>query len=154
MPVNSTIKVYLEPKLKEFAENNGIKVFKEEKKFWFITISTKYYYYANKYVDRIVESREIFNDVDSLIFMISELEKEAIKYDEKNYKNLVLGYIRTINVKYDGDGYLGYWKILSGENPTDFINMVNNDTSHGLKFNEYFSHFWNMKVIIKKFMEN
>lgn len=51
----------------------------------------------------------MYNDIDSLIFMVSELEKEAMKYDANNYKNLALGYIRTINKEYDGSGYFGKW---------------------------------------------
>lgn len=72
--------------------------------------------------------------------MVRELEKKAIEYDASNYKNLVLGYIRTINKYYDGC-FWKYWPILAGETPLEFISYVNADNSHGVRFNEFFSSF-------------
>ena len=49
-------------------------------------------------------------------------------------------YIRTVNSEYS-TGYGGYWQLLAGGTPKSFIDYVNSDDTHGLKFNEYFSSF-------------
>ena len=139
-PVKETTKVYINNNLVDFVKKTGRDVYVEERKILGITYKTMHYYYASKYVEKIVEIREMSNDIDSVIFMVSELEKKAIEYNEKNYKNLVLGYIRSINIDYD-KGYFEYWVLLAGDTPTDFISYVNMDNSHGLKINEFFSSF-------------
>lgn len=149
-PENKSTKVYVVPQLKKFVEDNGVKVY-EEKKGWWVFSSSKYYYYSNKYVDRIVTSRQLYNDVDSLIFVVSELEQKAKKFlDDKakdnknekpidNPKNLVLGYIRTITTKYD-DSELE-WSVVTGTCNKEFINEVDSENKYGLKIKEYFAQF-------------
>ena len=130
-PVFDNIKVYVTDDMVDFVKSTGRVVHREK---------DKHYYYANKQVEKIVEVKQISNDIDSMIFMVSELEKKAKAFDETDYKNLVLGYIRTINSEYHG-GYLGYWPVIAGNSPEAFIKNVNSDYSHGLRFNEYFGSF-------------
>ncbi len=139
-PVNKETKVYIEENIVDFIESTGREVMKETSSWWIFS-NTQYYYIANEYVEKVVYIRQISNDIDSLIFMVKELESMAKKYDESNYKNLVLGYIRSINKKYSDDGYSGNWKLLAGDTPIDFIKFVEEDNSHGLKLNDYFGSF-------------
>ena len=140
IPVNKTIKVYVQENLKGYLEENGIPVYSEKRGgWWFIK---DYYYIADKYVEKIVESRMITNDVDSLRFMVNELEDEAKKINSNEYKNIALGYIRSINPEYV-TGYYGSWSTISGSLDEEAINKINNQEKQkiGLRFNEYFAQF-------------
>lgn len=141
-PVNKETKVYIDESMVDFIKNTNREVFEETKTVFFIP-QKRYYYIANEYVEKVVSVRQISNDVDSLIFMLRELESEAIKYDSIHYKNIVLGYIRSINSDYDGDSYYGKWDAISGTIPFDFIQKIDNDYSHGLRFCDYFGSFIN-----------
>ncbi len=140
IPVNKTIKVYVQENLKGYLEENGIPVYSEKRGgWWFIK---DYYYIADKYVEKIVESRTINNDVDSLRFMVNELEDEAKKINSNEYKNIALGYIRSFNPNYV-TGYYGNWSLIAGSLDEEAINKINNQEKQklGLRFNEYFAQF-------------
>lgn len=137
VPVNSSIKVYIEPKLREFVTEKGVSVYEEPSGSFFG--KKKYYYFANKYINKIVGSIQLSNDVDSLIFVLNELENMAKKYDSIEYKNLVLGYIRSINIEYD-QNHLD-WKMVAGAESTDFIAKVNEQQTFGIRIIEFFSQF-------------
>lgn len=138
--VNETVKIYIHKDVVDFVSSTGRYVYTEHTYFLGIITSTKYYYYANEFVDRIVSIRNVANDIDSIIFMVRELEKKAIEYSSSNYKDLVLEYIRTIHSDY-ATGYGGRWTLLAGKTPKSFISQVNSDYSNGLRFNEFFSSF-------------
>ena len=122
VPVNKTIKVYVQENLVDYLKENGIQVFSEHRKgWWFIK---DYYYIANKNVNKIVESRSIMNDVDSLRFMVNELENMAKEINANQYKNIALGYIRSINTNYV-DGYVDRWSVTAGSIDKDAINKIN-----------------------------
>ncbi len=141
-PVNKETKVYIDESMVDFIKSTNRVVFEETKTVFFIP-QKKYYYVANEYVEKVVSVRQISNDIDSLIFMLRQLESEAIKYDSIHYKNIVLGYIRSINLDYDGDSYYGKWDAISGTISFDFIQKIDNDYSHGLRFCDYFGSFIN-----------
>ena len=154
-PVNEKTKVYIEPQMVNFIKSTGRKVY-EEMEFIFFK---KYYYYANTFVEKVVDVKRIDNSVDSLIFMVGELENRLRPYSQEVLKqipvrtgspvpnispinkNFTLGYIRSINSTYD-TGYGKSWELLAGGIPSDdIIQKINNDESHGLKFNDYFGSF-------------
>lgn len=140
VPVNKTIKVYVQEDLKGYLEENGIKVYSENRGgWWFIK---DYYYIADKYVERIVQSRSIKNDIDSLIFMVNELEDMAKEINANQYKNITLGYIRSISADYV-DGYFESWSLVSGSIDTDAIARIKESENKkiGLRFYEYFAQF-------------
>ena len=130
-PISRDEKVYVPYNFVCFIKALGKDVYRE---------NNKYYYYANKNEGKIVSIKEISNDIDSLIFMVKELEKKAIEFDKPDFKNHVLGYIRSINRDYDSEKEMKY-KMVAGETNTGFIGKVNSDSTHGLKFNEYFGSF-------------
>lgn len=139
-PVNKETKVYIDESMVDFIKSTNREVFEEIRTTFFIP-RKKYYYIANEFVEKVVSVRQIYNDVDSLIFMLRQLESEAIKQDSIHYKNIVLGYIRSINKEYAGDSYFGKWDVVAGAVSLNFINTVDNDYSHGLRFCDYFGSF-------------
>ncbi len=136
--VSSTKKIYIDKSIVPFIISTRREVYNE---------NNKYYYYASPYVDKIVSIREIANDIDSVIFMVKELENRAKEKNsnESTYKNLCLGYLRSINNGYNDNGsrYGSKWGLLAGNTNENFVKEVNNDYSHGLRFNEFFSQFIN-----------
>ncbi len=138
VPVVKPTKVYVQKEIVDYLKENGIDV-KSEKRNWFIK---DYYYIANEYIEKIVCTRELKNDVDSLVFMVDELEKRAMEYDKNQYKNIALGYIRSINKDYT-DGYLDKWSIVAGDIHESEIRKINYEDSKkiGLRFVDYFAQF-------------
>jgi hypothetical protein len=139
-PVNKETKVYIDESMVDFIKSTNREIVEETQTTFFIP-HKKYYYIANEYVSKVVSIRKISNDVDSLIFMLRRLESEAIKYDSIHYKDIVLGYIRSINKEYDGNYYFGKWDVIAETTPYDFIQKIDNDYSHGLRFCDYFGSF-------------
>lgn len=135
--VNSTCKVFIDKSIVPFIKSTKREVYYE---------NFEYYYYASKHVDKIISIRAISNDIDSVIFMINELEKKAKEKttDVSDYKNKCLGYIRSINSSYADTGIYGSkWGIIAGSTDENFVHEVNADYSHGLRINEFFSQFIN-----------
>lgn len=136
--VSSSKKMYIDKSIVNFIKSTRREVYEE---------NNKYYYYASPYVDKVVSIREIGNDIDSIIFMVNELENRAKEKNSKpsKYKNLCLGYLRSINASYadSGSKYGSKWGIIAGNTDESFVKEINNDYSHGLRFNEFFSQFIN-----------
>ena len=59
-----------------------------------------YYYYATPSEPKITGFRNMYNDVDSLIFALQLLESEATYFNVSDPKNAILSYIRSINKNY------------------------------------------------------
>ncbi len=135
VPVDDSIKVYINSQLKSIVEEKGISVYEEKTGLF----SRKYYYYANKHVNRIVDSIRLSNDIDSLIFVLNELEDKAKEEKPSDYINLVLGYIRSINKNYD-QNHLN-WNVVAGKIDEEFIKKVNSQRKFGISIIEYFSQF-------------
>ncbi len=138
IPVKAPTKVYVQKELVDYLKSEGVYV-RTEKRNFFVK---DYYYIANKYVEKIVYSREVSNDIDSMIFMISELEKIAIEINSNQYKNLVLGYLRSFNKKYY-NGWYGAWSFVAGDVDENFVKVVaeREEGKVGIKINEYFAQF-------------
>ena len=132
--------------MKEFIESTGKTVYTIETKHYFLGIyinsTYEYYFYENQFVTEIVEQRRLYNDIDTLIFMINELEMLAEEFDSNgNTTNYVLGYIRGINLDYVDDSYFGGWQYLAGNIDENFISYVDQNDGIGIEFSEYFAQF-------------
>ncbi len=138
VPVKVPTKTYVQKELVDYLKSEGIYV-RSEKRNLFVK---DYYYIANKYVEKIVYSRELSNDIDSVIFMVSELEKIAIEVDSGDYKNLVLGYLRSFNKDYY-NGWFGAWSYIAGEVNQNFVKEVKEREKNkiGIKIDEFFAQF-------------
>lgn len=138
VPVKVPKKVYVKEQLVDYLKESGIYV-RTETTGGFLRKKKKYFYIANKYAKEIVYSREIKNDVDSMIFMVKELEKRVVEIKGNLDKNLVLGYIRSINVKYTDF----QWKMIAGSLDEDSIRKINEKEKEeiGIRIHEYFGQF-------------
>lgn len=136
--VNSKKKIFIDRSIVSFVKSTRREVYYE---------NYEYYYYASQYVDEIVSIRAISSDIDSVIFMINELETEAKARtsDVIKQKNMCLGYLRSIKESYadNGSNYGSKWGILAGSTDENFVKEVNANYSHGLRLNEFFSQFIN-----------
>lgn len=117
-----------------------------------------YYYYATPAMGKVTNIRSIYNDVDSLVFVLSQIEAKANAYISNTGSaqgtdyatNLVLGYVRSFN---DSDTYhmvigdsINAWDIMAGSIDNNFIDYVESDESHGLLYQDYFSSFLKYSV--------
>lgn len=94
-----------------------------------------------------------FNNLDNLIYMVKRLEKFAENYTysnntRQNINNLTLGFIRTINKNYDGQGasdnFLDEltWDIICGNSDFNFnLYVSSNETSFDLTADQFFSSY-------------
>lgn len=140
-PVKQSKKIYIQEEFVTYFEEQGIEIEKEtEGVLWWK--KTKYSYVANEYVDEIVTVRRIYNDVDSMIFMVKELEKSVKEIKGNVDKNVVLGYIRSIAPKYM-DGYFDKYAVICGDPHRDDINKIRQRENErvGIRLNEYFAQF-------------
>jgi len=143
-PTNREIQVYIAKDLVPYVEETGAHVYmRTYTTGWWIFAETHYlyYYYTNEYVDEIVEIRSVGADIDSLVFMIKQLEYYARSYISTNSitscdaDNLVLGYIRNIDVLYKDSNTIfesktGFaFKIICGEFDLNFVDYVNSQES-------------------------
>lgn len=140
------VKVYIEEDQVDFIETTGTYVYTSETRHYFLGIYThstyKYYFYEDKFVDVIVEQRQLYNDIDTLIYMVSELEDLAEDYGCSSVENCVLGYVRSINVNYsDNSSLYELWGITAGTTNMGFVDYVEQVDGSGIEFNEYFAQF-------------
>lgn len=148
-PVMTRVRVYVNEEQVDFVESTGKTVYTQETRHYIIGIyvysTYKYYFYEDKYVDVVVEQKQLYNDIDTLIFMISELEDLADDYGCNDTKNCVLGYVRGINLMYYNyygfDDLLPKWEILAGKVDLGFVNYVDSHDGVGVEFCEYFAQF-------------
>jgi hypothetical protein len=157
--VMQRVRVYIDENQVDFIESTGKYVYTQETKWYFLGIYThstyKYYFYEDKFVDVIVEQRQLYNDIDTLIFMVTELEELADDYGCRDVKNCVLGYLRSINIEYSDDSSLyDKWSVTAGLTDMGFVNYVEQVDGTGIEFNEYFGQFLPYKDEIGAFDEN
>lgn len=150
-PVMQTIKVNIPEDMVNAVEASGVNVITESTKhgFWPIYWYTyEYYYYDDQYVDVVVEERILSNDIDSLIFVLQELEGFAKDYGAcpaDNINNCVIGYIRGVKKEYvygDSSSASTFeWGAALGFIDKDFITYVDDHDGSELEIAEYFSAF-------------
>ena len=100
----------------------------------------RYYYYAHPNgFDKVVEIIDLYNNIDSVITVLDLLEQRADEFGltGSDKINAILGYIRSINLRYTGDK----WSNLAGGYNTSFIQYINSINDIGIKPNEFFSSF-------------
>ena len=127
-------KVYLTDEIVYFLKGSNLKILDEPEYEGGETIH-HFYYMASRYIDEIVYYRKLDNSMDSLVYIVKQLEFYAADYklDHKTSKtvnDLVLGYLRCINRDYseasslyDGLTEMGF-SILCGSYEEDFIIYV------------------------------
>lgn len=134
-------KVYVSNEIKPFVEDLGVTIYTETKKTgWWIFATTHYYYYyyTSQNVDKIVSVRSVGNDLDSVVFMVEQLENYATNFiNEKNLStnnsSLVLPYLRCLSNQYKDSGSVfesatGYvFKTICGSLNQDFLKYVNDN---------------------------
>lgn len=107
--VESEIIVNVSDEIVPFLYDIGIDVKdKPETSGWFIWKKTihHYYYITNEYVNYKITSRNLTKDIDSIIYMVKQLEYYADDFRTKNpnlkeeSSELVLTYLRSINKNY------------------------------------------------------
>lgn len=149
-PVMQTIKVNISEDMVNAVEATGTTVttISTRHGFWPIYWYTyEYYYYDDQFVDEVVEQRVLSNDIDSLIFVIRELEEFASEYSScagDNINNCVLGYVRGIHkgYVYDSEHYTSsQWTVALGGLNEGFIDYVDSQDGTELEIAEFFSAF-------------
>jgi hypothetical protein len=151
--VMERLTIYIPGDLVSFFASTGKAITTQETKHYFLGIyiysTFKYFFIEDKYVERIIESRQLYNDIDTLIFMVSELEKEAQESgvcgtnDSGGIQNCVLSYIRSINISYyDNSAYgLGSWEVIAGGVNENFIDYISENDTTFYQFRKYFAQF-------------
>ena len=126
-------KIFIDDSNKELIELSNREVFVDK-------ISGNSYYVADINHPIIVDKTPIYNDVTSLIKVISFLEQEASYYladsSQQEINNEILAYIRTTNIEYD----TFIWKAVCGESNKLRECLANQDTG-GLNPNDFFAAF-------------
>lgn len=150
-PVMQTIKVNIPEDMVAAVEATGVSVITKSTRhgFWPIYWYTyEYYYYEDQYVDVVVEERILSNDIDSLIFVLQELEGFAKDYGScpaDNINNCVIGYVRGVKKEYvygDSSSASTFeWFAALGWIDKDFITFVDDHDGSELEIAEYFSAF-------------
>jgi hypothetical protein len=111
------------------------------------SVTTRYYYNVSQYSGKILEARQIRNDMDSFAYLIGKLETidQYELYIGYGVKNSVLGYIRSLNKRYCTDYTSDFgFNLVCGDINTLYNNYVDNDFLHfGVKYNDYFGSFVN-----------
>ena len=110
-----------------------------------LDLGYRYYYYAEPNgLGKIVEFKELKNDIDSVVFMINYLYQKAEEYSPNAniiyHTNNIISYIKEMNANY-ASSYPSFWYALTGAPNEYFINYVNSDYSHGILPKEFFAAF-------------
>ena len=134
--------VIIDENNKELIELSNRKVFVDE-------TSGNSYYIADKNHPILVGKTLIYNDVPSLIKIISFLEQEASYYlaecSQEEINNEILAYIRTTNIEYD----TAIWKAVCGESKKLRECLANQDTG-GMNPSDYFASFLDKSLFNKE----
>ena len=158
--VNSITKVYVFQDSLQWAIDCGRTIYQEleplqdpiEEQSYYLLNSNpnfappliRYFYYATPTEPKITGKRQLYNDVDSLVFVLSYMESACSQYNVQDYKNAILGYVRGINTRYVGS-YLGVqtaWTIVCGNHQSTLSSILNSMyAGGGIRINEYFSSF-------------
>jgi len=147
--VMTRVKVYIDANMVDFIQSTGVTVYTIETRHYFLGIyiysTYNYYHYVDKYIDEIVTQRTLYNDIDSLIFILNELDNFADDCSacEGDELNCVLGFIRSVHLDYSNTSalYGGTWGTLAGDVNEEFIDYVDDHDGAGLEISEYFSAF-------------
>ena len=127
---------------KELVELSNREVFVDE-------LSGNSYYIADINHPILVDKTPIYNDIPSLIKVISFLETEASYYledsNQEEINNEILAYIRTTNIEYDTE----VWNTVCGESKKLREYLANQDTG-GLNPNDYFAAFLDKSLFNKE----
>jgi len=155
-------KVIIDESCVPIFEEAGVTVNKKtwnEGLFPFIRHYTEYSYETKTFVKKVVNTRKVSDDIDSILYMVRRLEWYADQYDNaSNFskKDLVIGYLRCINPSYR-DGYSdGLSRVVEGSiyanicksYDKDFVDFVNVNeknkfpsSSNIVTIEKYFSMF-------------
>lgn len=105
----------------------------------------RYFYYATPSSPIITDKRTLYNDLDSLVFVLQYMETTALQYNLSDPKNEILGFIRSININYiDGEdsNLINEWEIICGDYDNNLRSILNGKyAGGGIKLYEYFSSF-------------
>lgn len=159
------MKIQITEDMKEYYDEHNIPYITETRdlKLLFKIIHTyEYYYtYVSYYDDVVSEKYVLKNDIQSVIYLVQVLEDFANDYIEekrsemenppeetaiirnRSITNLILGYIRGINLAYCRNGYFNglAWHVTAGEVDYDFVDYVNLHDSSTFKIRDYFARF-------------
>ena len=159
------MKIQITEDMKEYYDEHNIPYITETRvlKLLFKIIHTyEYYYtYVSYYDDVVSEKYVLKNDIQSVIYLVQVLEDFANDYIEekrsemenppeetdiirnRSITNLILGYIRGINLAYCRNGYFNglAWYVTAGEVDYDFVDYVNLHDSSPFKIRDYFARF-------------
>ena len=159
------MKIQITEDMKEYYDEHNIPYITETRdlKLLFKIIHTyEYYYtYVSYYDDVVSEKYVLKNDIQSVIYLVQVLEDFANDYIEekrsemenppeetaiirnRSITNLILGYIRGINLAYCRNGYFNglAWHVTAGEVDYDFVDYVNLHDSSPFKIRDYFARF-------------
>lgn len=143
--VMKSVCIYIQEEMVYFVKSTGAKVYSKETKHMLFgrnMYSTyKYWFYEDQFVTEIVEQRQLYNDIDSFIYMVNELEAMAIDFNPNSSSaNFVLAYIKAVNKNF----YCSTLDVLNSYvGPVDyrFNTYVQEHEGNGIKFAEYFAQF-------------
>ncbi|NCA96776.1 MAG: hypothetical protein EOM77_01100 [Bacteroidia bacterium] len=142
--VSSNTIVYIAGCDKDFVEAMGISLSASSS-------NPNYYTYLATYGGnkRITNIRRLYNDLESLSFILSEIEELALSYGIIDTKNEILAYIRTMSIKYtiemktfpDTDLEVNMWFMMAGAYDSSLFYRIDADYSHGLFYRDYLFPF-------------
>lgn len=159
------VELQITEEMKEYYDEHNLDYYTKtiDLKFWIFTIYTyEYYYIKTSYYDNVISEKYVLkNDIQSVIYLIRVLEDFANDYIEEIYSdmknppedttlirnrkitNLVLGYIRGINLNYCEDGYFNglAWCVTAGEVDYDFVDYVYAHETSSFRIRDYFARF-------------
>ncbi len=92
---------------------------------------------------KITNIRRLYNDLDSLLFITTEIESFVDGYGMSDVKNETLAYIRTLSNNYLNDFHynLDLWVIFAGSFDILLFNLIDSNNQHGIYFADYFYSF-------------
>lgn len=133
------VTVYIPACDKAFVENMGITLTSP------YSNPNHYSYTAKPGGPKIITNvKRLYNDLDSLIFVIKEIEKEADNYGVSDIRNELLWYVRTMSDKYDSSN----WTYVAGPSvDISFSHYLDVDKKHGIYIKDYFYSFLEMHSV-------
>lgn len=138
--VDNLKKVYIPYSTINFINNAGRQVYSE---------GSNYYYYADANNPILRSSKDLYNDYESLVYVIEYLEDEFYYYNPNcNVKNAVLSYIRGIDKRYfSSDTYFSntfvdiYYLICGNANVDNIIGInYQHQPSYQYEFFDSYNH--------------
>ena len=148
--VNSLTLVQVSESDIDFIQSTG----REVGYYWYQGRKT-HYYFADENHPKIVNIAPIYDDMDSYIFMVGQVEQRLRELaftvsEPEQMNNYVLGYLRGFNKNYWAYNVTpnwsaiihSYWGVAAGEclSPS-LTGLLESDGTRGFKLNEYFRRF-------------